>query len=425
MKIEYLYQIYKSHPIICIDTRTISTNCLFFCIKGSQFDGNKFALQALENGAAFVVSDDSSILHDKVILVNDVLHTLQELAAFHRQNLKIPVIGITGTNGKTTTKELISTLLKPKYKVSYTQGNLNNHIGVPLTLLTIDYNAEIAIIEMGANHIGEIAELCEISQPDYGVITNIGSAHLEGFGGTEGVLITKRALYESVRKKGGTLFVNSDDELLMKLSENDQRILYGTKNGTITGQVAPEYSYLTVKISPNDQLFKSNLIGNYNLPNVLCAIAIARFFEVDPNDIQTALSQYFPNNNRSQLIKTANNEVVMDAYNANPSSMKVAIDHFLSLNKTNKIAILGEMKELGKYSYEEHKAIVERMETQNTIQTYFVGEEFIKVAQNTSIITFTTSDEAEKYFLEHPVKESYIMLKGSRGTKMEKILPSL
>lgn len=425
MTIKELYQLYLAHPKVCIDTRTIVPDCLFFCIKGASFDGNRFAIQALDQGAAYVVTKDQSNVHPNMILVDDVLQTLQQLAAYHRNTFEFPVIGITGTNGKTTTKELIANLLKPKYNVAYTQGNFNNHIGVPLTLLSIDKQAQIAIIEMGANHPGEIAELCEIAQPDYGVITNIGSAHLEGFGGLDGVLMTKRALYESVRKKQGILFVNSDDTLLMELSENDQRILYGSKLGVVVGEIETEAAYLSVHVKPFDVLFKSNLIGNYNLPNVLCAIAIATYFKVETKDIQTALAQYVPTNNRSQLILTEKNEVVMDAYNANPSSMKVAIDHFLSMNKTNKVAILGEMKELGEYSSAEHKAIVDRMVAQNMVQTFFVGEEFVQAAKNTSIMTFSTSDEAAKYFMEHHVLNSYILLKGSRGTKMESILPSL
>ncbi len=425
MTIKELYQIYKSYPTVCIDTRTIVPECLFFCIKGAQFDGNKFAIQALEQGAAFVVADDSSIEHQKVIIVDDVLQTLQQLASIHRQKLEIPVIGITGTNGKTTTKELISNLLKPKYNVAYTKGNFNNHIGVPLTILSITEEAEIAIIEMGANHIGEIAELCEISQPDYGIITNIGSAHLEGFGSVDGILITKRALYESVRNNGGTLFVNSDDALLMELSKNDKRILFGSKEGIITGKIVPEHSYLTIQTSPFNELFKSNLIGNYNLPNILCAITIATFFNVDMHHIQTALANYIPTNNRSQLIQTDKNEIVMDAYNANPSSMKVAIDHFLSMNKPNKIAILGEMKELGEYSNGEHQAILDRMQNQKMVETYFVGEAFANVNTDITCKIFSTSEEAAHYFKEHAIVDSYILIKGSRGTKMETILPSL
>jgi UDP-N-acetylmuramoyl-tripeptide--D-alanyl-D-alanine ligase len=425
MTIKELYQLYLAHPKVCIDTRTIVPNCLFFCIKGASFDGNKFALHALEQGAAFVITEDPSNVHPNLIFVDDVLHTLQQLATFHRNTFEFPVIGITGTNGKTTTKELIANLLKPKYSVAYTQGNFNNHIGVPLTLLAIDKQAQMAVIEMGANHPGEIAELCDIAQPDYGVITNIGSAHLEGFGGLDGVLMTKRALYESVRKNRGILFVNSDDALLMELSENDQRVLYGSKEGDVVGKIDATSDYLSVIVKPFDVLFRSNLIGNYNLTNVLCAIAIATYFKVEVKDIQTALTKYVPTNNRSQLIHTEKNEVVMDAYNANPSSMKVAIDHFLSMKKTNKVAILGEMKELGEYSSAEHKAIVDRMVVQNKVQTFFVGEEFVQAAKNTSIMTFSTSDEAATYFLEHPVVDSYILLKGSRGTKMESILPSL
>lgn len=425
MKIQDLYQIYVAHPIISTDTRNCIENSLFFCLKGESFDGNKFALSAIEMGVAYAIVDDSSIIHPQAIIVENVLKTLQELAHFHRQQLNIPVIGITGTNGKTTTKELVSAVLKSKYKVAFTQGNLNNHIGVPLTLLSIGTDIEIAVIEMGANHVGEIAELCAIAQPTYGLITNIGKAHLEGFGGIEGVIKTKKALYDSVIEANGTLFVNSDDELLMNLSNHSNRIEYGSKNGAVVGEIINFEPTVSVGISTFNLNFDTQLVGAFNLPNILAAISIGNYFKVDLSLIQTSLQNYQPSNNRSQLIQTSTNLVFMDAYNANPSSMEVAISHFLSIDKPKKVAIIGGMRELGEYSDEEHLKVVNRFINYPEVAVYFVGDEFIKVNNNPSFITFQSSVEAFDFFKNHPVNDAYVLLKGSRGIKMETILTAL
>lgn len=423
MKIQDLYQIYLNHPIISTDTRTCQVNSLFFCLKGDSFDGNKFALNALDMGVAYAISDDKSIIHPKVILVDDALKTLQDLARFHRIQLKIPVIGITGTNGKTTTKELVSAVLKSKFNVTSTKGNLNNHIGVPLTLLSINENTEIAVIEMGANHIGEIAELCEIVQPNFGLITNIGKAHLEGFGGIDGVISTKKALYDAVIANKGTLFVNSSDELLMKLSNSDEAFLYGIEKGIVIGKIT-DYEP-TISVSALNTQFITQLVGSYNLPNILAAISIGVFFKIELSLIQSALLNYIPSNNRSQLVNTVNNQVFMDAYNANPSSMEVAISHFVSMDKHKKVAILGDMKELGDYSLSEHSKIVEYFDHFPQIEVFFVGPEFLKVTQNITLTSFQTSYEAVMYFKSHPIRDAYILLKGSRGIKMETILEAL
>lgn len=425
MNIQDLYKIYLLHPNISTDTRACLTNSLFFCLKGDSFDGNKFALQALELGAAYVVADDHSIVNPKVIIVGDVLKTLQELAHYHRQHLKIPVIGITGTNGKTTTKELVNAVLKPKFKVACTQGNLNNHIGVPLTLLSIRNDHEMAVVEMGANHVGEIADLCAIAHPDFGIITNIGKAHLEGFGGVDGIIKTKKALYDSVIEVQGVLFVNSDDKLLMELAAGATVVQYGTSVGEITGTIEKSEPTITVKVLPQNETIETQLVGDYNLPNILCAIAVADYFKVDFLSIKQALHDYTPQNNRSQLIKTAHNEVFMDAYNANPSSMEVAISHFLSMDKPNKVAIIGGMKELGEYSPLEHQKIIDRFIQNPHVDAFFVGPEFAALNIDNSIKIFKSAVEAIDYFKNYPILNAYILLKGSRGIKMETILPVL
>ncbi len=425
MNIQELYQIYLSHSVISTDTRACIPGSIFFCLKGESFDGNKFALQALELGAAFVVADDLSIVNPKIIIVDDALKTLQELAHYHRLQLDIPIVGITGTNGKTTTKELVNAVLKTKYKVVCTKGNLNNHIGVPLTLLSIRTDTEIAIVEMGANHVGEITDLCAIARPNYGIITNIGKAHLEGFGGVEGIIKTKKALYDSVIESKGILFVNSDDLLLLELSQGTVVEQYGTIVGKIIGEIERSEPTISVKIKFHNEVINTQLVGDYNLPNILCAIAVANYFKIDFSLIKKALHEYTPQNNRSQLIKTNYNEVFMDAYNANPSSMDVAISHFLFMDKLKKVAIVGDMKELGEFSIQEHQKIMSRFIENPQVEAYFVGPEFSKINNGNDLKTFMTSDEASAYFKNHPIRDAYILLKGSRGIKMETILPVL
>lgn len=425
MNIQDLYKLYLQHPVICTDTRDCRVDSMFFCLKGDSFDGNRFALNALELGARCAIVDDPTIIHDDVIFVDNVLDTLQELAKFHRNKLNIPFIGITGTNGKTTTKELVSSVLKSKYKVHATKGNLNNHIGVPLTVLGVSSDVEIAVIEMGANHVGEIADLCEIAQPTHGIITNIGRAHLEGFGGVDGVIVTKKALYDSVAQREGVLFVNSGDQLLVDLSKQSNVLYYGEDHGAVVGAVDVSEPNVSVNLLTSNLIVKTQLVGAFNLPNILAAIAIGLHFDVDLHLIQSSLADYIPQNNRSQLIKTSRNVVFMDAYNANPSSMEVALTDFICSSKQRKVAIVGAMKELGDYCVIEHQKIVDVLMKHSDIKAYFVGTEYASLHFEGKAVLFKDSSEALQYFEANPIEDSYVLLKGSRGVKLELILSAL
>ena len=356
MKIIELYTLFKLYPKIITDSRCVENNSIFFALKGENFDGNKFAIKALESGAKYAVIDNAKFkLNDNFILVDNVLKCLQQLASFHREQFVIPLIGITGTNGKTTTKELIHTVLKRKFKTHATKGNFNNHIGVPLTLLEMPLNTEIAIIEMGANHQGEIKELCEIAKPNYGLITNIGKAHLEGFGGFEGVVKAKNELYNFIRNYGRA-FLNSDNKLLSELAENLNSIKYGTKQDSdCFAEILEINPY--VKLRWNNIDIQSNLIGKYNFENILAAICIGNFFNVAHSNIKSAVENYIPQNNRSQIVQTKTNKILLDAYNANPTSMSLAIESFELLKSKTKVVILGDMLELGDESIFEHKEI--------------------------------------------------------------------
>jgi UDP-N-acetylmuramoyl-tripeptide--D-alanyl-D-alanine ligase len=419
--IKELYDKFVQFPFISTDTRKILPNSIFFCLKGENFDGNQFAEEALEKGARYVVKGDN------------VLETLQQLARYHRAQLTIPIIGITGTNGKTTTKELIAAVLSKKYKTAYTQGNLNNHIGVPLTLLSITKEDEIAVIEMGANHLGEIEELCQIAQPDYGLITNIGKAHLEGFGSIENIIETKTALYRAAR----VIFVNGEDEILMGKCRGKARlaptVIYG-KNTPI--------STTLLKMTPclNINLFGKNiqtqLTGNYNLSNILGAAAIGRFFGVSENDICEAIAAYTPQNHRSQVIHSGSNTIIADYYNANPTSMRAALDNFLQIEAPHKVAILGDMLELGENSIPEHKVIIDFCEA-NHLETIFIGSIFHSL-KNERFLFFKDVEECNHYLgssteVEPPpngvlkgrgsiFQNSFILIKGSRGIKLENIV---
>ncbi len=414
MNIQELYEIYLQNPIISTDTRIIKKKSLFFCLIGDNFNGNDFALQALELGAKYVVSDDIKNKNiENVFIVKNALHTLQELAKYHRINLNIPIIGITGTNGKTTTKELISTVLSSKYKTFATYGNLNNHIGVPLSILSIPKDIEIAVIEMGANHIGEIAELCEISQPTHGIITNIGKAHLQGFKNIEGVLETKKALYQYLEKINGIVFINKNDKVLFEISNFNNKIFY---ENIKTLNIEP---YLSVIF--DNEIISSNLIGDYNFNNLNAAITIGKYFKVPTISIKTSIENYFPKNNRSQFIKTENNELFLDAYNANPSSMDAALNYFAKLNKNNKVIILGDMLELGNESEKEHLKIIDKLKNENDVAIFLIGTEFSKF-KNNNFKTFSTNIEAFQFFQINKIVNSYIMIKGSRGIKLESLI---
>ena len=437
MNIEQLYKVYRKHPIICTDTRKISDSCLFFALKGDHFNGNEFALQAIETGAAFAIIDDPKYaVNEHFILVADVLETLQDLARFHRMMLIIPVIGITGSNGKTTTKELIKSVLSQKFRTYATEGNLNNHIGVPLSILSISDECEIAIIEMGANHQKEISFLCEIAQPTHGLITNIGKAHLEGFGGIEGVRIGKGELYQFISETGGTIFINADNPVLKEMCSlrgvlNTES--YGSaKDNFISAALKTSSPYLVIDWMPKSESSKdlsytaaSNLPGIYNFDNIVCAICIGSYFKLSPGQINSGINSYHPLNNRSQLLKTEKNIVICDYYNANPSSMLVALDNLESVNATSKAMILGDMFELGKEAGKEHQLILDKAMASNSARKIFIGEEFYKLKESKAAEYFRTVDDAEQALAENPILASTVLVKGSRGMKLESLLKLL
>ena len=428
MLIKELYQIFIKHPQVSTDTRKIIKDSIFFALKGENFDGNLFASSALENGAAFAVIDNEKyyINNGKYILVDDTLGTLQLLAINHRQNFTIPFFGITGTNGKTTTKELINSVLSQKYETLATFGNLNNHIGVPLTILGITNDTEIAIIEMGANHVGEIGELCTIAQPDYGIITNLGKAHLEGFGSFEGIIKAKNDLYKYIKNKKGKIFINSNNELLINLSNNIDKVTYGTSDTDfccgklISANPNVEISYHYNELDIN---IKTNLVGSYNFENIMAAICVGVYFKIDHYLIKKALETYIPTNSRSQVVKTETNTLILDAYNANPTSMEQAIINFAKMDTNNKVLIIGDMLELGSYSLDEHQSILNLIEKENFKNVILVGKDF-KIA-NKNFLSFTTSEEAREWLKNNPILNSTILIKGSRGIMLEKIIDAI
>jgi len=430
MKKSDLYSIFLDYPIICTDSRNIIPDSIFFALKGDNFDGNKYVSRALDCGCAFAVSDD--IENEEIhgcIIVENVLKTLQDLAEYHRTELNIPVLAITGTNGKTTTKELINAVLSKKYQTVCTKGNLNNHIGLPLTLLSINANTEIAIVEMGANHPGEIAALCEIAHPGLGLITNIGKAHLEGFGSEEGVRKTKGELYDYLEKNRGVIFYNSDDTTLRTMAEKTLGTTPVIYSETAMGAkiVKTEDSLLAFSTSEPDLLVNTCLVGDYNLNNALAAIAVGRHFDVSTEDIAAALMEYKPNNNRSQLIKTSTNTVIMDAYNANPSSMEAAINNFAKLAAANKLLILGDMLELGDNSLAEHQRIVDivkRLGLWKTGKIILIGETFNQLKES-GITCFTSRNEAEEHLKNLHLESHTVLVKGSRGIGLENLLKYL
>ena len=427
MNIEQLYRTYLLSRTVTTDSRQITPGCIFFAFKGETFDGNAFAPQALEQGAAMcVISNPQYKVDDRCIVVDDVLATLQQLARHHRAQLTIPILGITGTNGKTTTKELVHAVLSRRYRTHATMGNFNNHLGVPLTLLSIPANAELAIIEMGANHPGEIEALCRIADPDFGLITNVGRAHLEGFGGFEGVVRTKTELYRHLAAKQGTAFVNADNDILTAQAEQChlQTISYGaSEKAQVRGHLVGSEPYMKYYVEEGDNVYsiQSNLLGNYNFDNAMAATAVGRYFHVDLWDIKVAIEQYAPSNRRSQYKETAHNTLFLDCYNANPSSMKVALDNLEALSMPNKVAILGGMRELGDESFNEHKAIADRLNAHPDIQAILVGSEFGFVSDNPvydHMLWFPDVEETKQHLLHHPLTQKTILLKGSNGTRM-------
>ncbi|CAN1547730.1 MurF UDP-N-acetylmuramyl pentapeptide synthase [Flavobacteriaceae bacterium] len=424
MDIKYIHSLFLKCNSISIDTRKIEANSFFIAIKGENFDANTFAKEALEKGASFVIIDDERYFIDnRTILVKDSLKALQELAKFHRKHLNLPIIALTGSNGKTTTKELINVVLSKKFKTKATVGNFNNHIGVPLTLLSFNNQTEIGIVEMGANHQKEIEFLCEIAQPNYGYITNFGKAHLEGFGGVEGVIKGKSEMYHYLLNSDSMAFVNLEDPIQVEKSKVLKSYSFGVNKENANVSISKVDANPFVEISYSEQLITTHLIGLYNANNINAAITIGKYFGIEDLAIKQALESYIPENNRSQLIKKGNNEIILDAYNANPSSMKVAIENFILLSKKNKIAFLGDMFELGDESLSEHKGVVGLLLDQNEIECYFIGKDFFQNKITKPNFFFFESFEIFSSFIkENKFENNMILIKGSRGMALERTL---
>lgn len=429
MTVENLYGLFLQHPEISTDSRQIPEGALFFGLKGDHFNGNEFAGIALDKGASFVIIDDSRYyLDNRCILVKNVLTSLQQLANHHRNRFRIPVIAITGTNGKTTTKELIDAVLSKKYQTLATTGNLNNHIGVPLTLLNLKPETEIAIVEMGANHPGEIDLLCRIAEPTHGIITNIGKAHLEGFGGFEGVISTKTELYRFLKSRQGIAFVNTGNPMLVQHIGGMKVIPYETIQTTgVDEQTLPEDPCLKmgIKIDGQEITLSTKLFGRYNAENILAAACIGHFFGVEPGRIKEAIESYQPQNNRSQILRTRSNLLILDMYNANPSSMEPALQNFAGSPHTRKVLILGDMLELGNECDKEHQNILELIEKLGFTEIYLVGPVFTRLNTKREWLCFQDSELARIWLDYHRLTDATILLKGSRGIKLEKLVDLL
>ncbi len=430
METSELYKFIRANSNrLTTDSRDVKTGDIFFALKGENFDGNRFAAKALDTGAVAAVIDDPAFAGRATILVDDVLHTLQELANIHRNNFSIPVLAITGTNGKTTTKELISRVLSKKYITHSTKGNLNNHIGVPLTLLSAKENTEFMIVEMGANHIGEIGDLCEIAEPDAGMITNIGRAHLEGFGSFEGVIKAKTELYTYLSKSGGTIIFNQADHLLSELA-NDQICTlhpYSRSGSEISTLSSDSDKEIHLKFLHNGEVLniKSALFGEHNIENITAALAVGLYYGVPVNSIIKAIESYIPDNNRSQIVKTKTNTLLCDAYNANPDSMLMALDSFIRAGGLNSTVILGDMLELGEYSFEEHKKVVQYLSGKKELDVILVGDIFCEVAEGSKMRKFRSAVLLMDYLESNPIKDSFVLLKGSRAISLEKVFKVL
>ncbi|MDB5283759.1 MAG: UDP-N-acetylmuramoyl-tripeptide--D-alanyl-D-alanine ligase [Bacteroidota bacterium] len=438
MQIETLYQKYLSSTGVTTDTRNIAAGNIFFALKGDKFNANKFAAEALDT-AAFAIVDEidnadwKNKYGERLILVEDVLKTLQQLAGYHRGQLKCPVLGITGSNGKTTTKELIAAVLSKKYKTYATKGNLNNHIGIPLTLLAIKDDVEFAVIEMGANHVGEIASYCDYVRPDYGLITNVGLAHTEGFGGFEGVVKGKTELYQYLGTYKGKVFLNLDNNILTErasafgfgVSDINSVIGYGTLPGAwCTARIKENKDFLSVGCVEDGKevVVRTNLVGEYNFENVVSAICVGKYFGVGIDAIKESIEAYVPSNNRSQKIQYGSNTVILDAYNANPSSMTEALKNFAKITAQNKVVILGEMMELGDYSVTEHKKIAKAVSDMSLTKRIFTGSGFGFLKNDPAFIYFEKTDALKDWFKQQQFENCYILIKGSRKNELEKIL---
>lgn len=424
ISIPELYKIYLDHPSIQTDTRKIQPGDFFFALKGPSFNGNDFALQAIEKGAAFVLADDAGLEGtDRTIVVGDVLGTMQELAKYHREQFHIPFIAITGSNGKTTTKELIHAVLSSVYKTYTTEGNLNNHIGIPITLLRIKKDAQMAVIEMGANHQKEIAGYCGYVLPTHGIITNAGKAHLEGFGGVEGVRKGKGELYDFLRAHDGVVFLMSDYDYLNEMADGIRQIIrYGTTEASVTGKSIAAGSLLEIEMTGGIGIknIRTQLVGDYNLPNVLAAVTVGKYFDVPEEQIKSAIETYSPSNSRSQLIQKGSNQIILDAYNANPSSMRSAIENFSKFQGQERILLLGAMAELGPESLQEHKSIVDLIGKYPWKKVVLVGGDFLKIDH--PYLSFENSSQAKAWLQKENFQNSSLLVKGSRSMQMEKVL---
>ncbi len=423
MSIKDLYNIYLQHPSIKTDTRKIAKGDIFFALKGPNFNGNHFAEQAIKDGASYAIIDEEiNYKNEKIIKTDDVLLTLQQLAKHHREQFNIPFIAITGSNGKTTTKELVHKVLSSSYKTFTTEGNLNNHIGIPLTILKIKSDAEIAVVEMGANHQKEIEAYCSYTMPTHGLITNLGKAHLEGFGGIEGVKKGKGELFDFLKKNNGTAFVNCDDNYIKEISEGIKNITYGTAEGSVSGKVKSTSSFLEIEIikGANTGSIKTQMVGGYNLLNVLAAVTIGKYFNVADEKIKSAIENYTPSNSRSQLIKRGSNTIILDAYNANPASMKAAIENFAQMQGTNKILFIGSMMELGNESEKEHKELIKLIDKYKWRNVILVGNNFKNIKH--SYTHFDNAATAKTWLNTQHIENSQLLIKGSRSMQMEKVL---
>ena len=429
MKISELYKLFLRYPYISTDSRSIKKDSIFFALKGKNFDGNKFAMDALGEGAVYAVIDKSYIKPDsRLIRVEDSLSTLQSLSNYHRKKCSTQILAITGSNGKTTTKELIKRILSDKYKVYSTMGNLNNHIGVPLTLLSMPRDTQIGVIEMGANHHGEIKQLCNIAEPDNGLITNIGKAHMEGFGSLEAIAKAKAELFDYVKSKKGRIFVNVNNSYINAIipEKYDNTVLYGDKNSTCWGQYISSNPFLKMLLFMSDEpkglKINTNLVGGYNMENVVAAATIANSFNLTRDSIKRAIEDYFPEHNRSQLVKTKDNTLYLDAYNANPTSMRAALDNFIDLKIKNKYFILGEMLEIGNTSDKEHKILLTFLKEKNITDVLCVGKAFYKHAKRYGYKYFTDVNDLARTLKFKKIKNANIFLKGSRVNQLEKLV---
>jgi UDP-N-acetylmuramoyl-tripeptide--D-alanyl-D-alanine ligase len=424
--IEKLYELFSNSLGVVTDSRKIVKDSLFFSLRGDAFNGNLFAESAIKQGAAYSVVDDEEVYpnHTNFIFVKNVLATLQALSCYHRTHIKATIIALTGSNGKTTTKELIRNVLSKKYKTQATQGNFNNHIGVPLTLLSIQKDIDFAIVEMGANHVGEIADLCRIALPDYGMITNIGKAHIGEFGSYENIITGKTEMYEHLKGNGKTIFVNADDALLVNKSLGIERVLYGTANEVFSkAKLLSSSPFL--EILYNGKVIQSQIIGAYNFENIEAALCIGKYFGVKEEDIKNAIEEYVPENNRSQMVKKEQNEIILDAYNANPSSMAAAIRNFCAMKGENKWLLLGDMYELGSYEIEEHKNIIRLIEDCKFKQVILVGSKFEQAAHEGAnrFPVFKTVEELLQIVQQkYSIKDALILIKGSRSMKLERLV---